>query len=48
MLAAGADVREIASASADAAEAALLGARNDPAIEQAVWLLTQLPLAARS
>jgi len=48
MVAAGADVEEIASASAGAAEDALLAARGDPALSHVVWLLTQLPLAARA
>jgi hypothetical protein len=39
-------VAAIASASAEAAETAIDGARNDPTIGHAFWLLTQLPLAA--
>lgn len=48
MVATGADVEEIASVSAGAAEDALLAARGDPALSHVVWLLTQLPLAARA
>lgn len=43
-----APVNEVAGASAAAAESALRGAVADPALTQTVWLLTQLPLAARS
>jgi hypothetical protein len=39
---------ELADATAHAAEKELEGAKGDPALVQAVWLLTQLPLAARS
>ena len=38
----------IAGASASAAEAALGHARDDPALLHSFWLLTQLPLAART
>ncbi len=38
----------IAGASASAAEAALRHARDDPALLHSFWLLTQLPLAART
>ena len=48
LLSAGASVEQLASASAAAAEHALLGARADPALTHAFWLLTQLPLAARA
>src|SRR5260370_34991555 len=44
----GADVDSIAASAADAAEASLQGASNDPAFLHAFWLLTQIPLAARS
>ena len=43
----GADVGAIAGASAEAAEAALSGAADDPVFGNALWLLTQIPLAAR-
>jgi uroporphyrinogen-III synthase len=43
----GADIREVAASAADAAEAGLQGAANDPAFLHAFWLLTQIPLAAR-
>jgi len=46
-LAAGADVGAIAGASAEAAEVALSGATDDPIFGNALWLLTQIPLAAR-
>ena len=44
----GADVDSIAASAADAAEASLQAASNDPAFLHAFWLLTQIPLAARS
>lgn len=43
-----ADVAEIADAVATAAEDELISARGDPVLASTVWLLTQLPLAARS
>lgn len=43
----GADVAEIAGASAEAAESALAGAAQDPTLGDALWLLTTIPLAAR-
>jgi hypothetical protein len=43
----GADVTAVAASAADAAEATLQGASNDPAFLHAFWLLTQIPLAAR-
>lgn len=43
----GADVETIAAAAAVAAERDLKRATNDPAFVQTLWLLTQLPLAAR-
>jgi hypothetical protein len=48
LLATDAPVDEIAAASADASERALESARKDPALAQAFWLLTQVPLAARA
>ncbi len=43
-----ANVAEIADAVSVAAEGELLSARGDPVLASTVWLLTQLPLAARS
>jgi hypothetical protein len=43
----GADVGEIAGASAAAAESALATAAQDPTLGNALWLLTHIPLAAR-
>ncbi|MGZ8308953.1 MAG: hypothetical protein ACXWU0_03900, partial [Rhodoplanes sp.] len=43
----GADIGAVAASAADAAEATLQGASNDPAFLHAFWLLTQIPLAAR-
>lgn len=48
LLAAGSDVSELAAAVAIAAENELFSARSDPVLGNTVWLLTQLPLAARS
>ena len=48
LLARGAPLGQIAGASAEAAENSLEHARRDPALLQAFWLLTQIPLAARS
>jgi hypothetical protein len=43
-----ASVEQIAGASAKAADSSLAHARNDPAVQQSFWLLTQIPLAARA
>ena len=43
----GAGVDTIAASAADAAEASLQGASDDPALLHTFWLLTQIPLAAR-
>ena len=43
----GADVEAIAAAAAEAAERDLRWATSDPAFVQTLWLLTQIPLAAR-
>jgi hypothetical protein len=43
----GADSRTVAASAADAAEASLQEASNDPAFLHSFWLLTQIPLAAR-
>jgi len=48
LLSRGASLEQIAGASADAAENSLEHARRDPALLQSFWLLTQVPLAARS
>lgn len=48
LLANGADVAELAAAVAVASEDQLISARGDPVLGNTVWLLTQLPLAARS
>ncbi len=48
LLADGASVEEIAGASAIAAEDALIYARRDPALAHSLWLLSQIPLAARA
>lgn len=48
LLATGAPVNDVVAASAKAAEAALTEASSDPALVHAFWLLTQIPLAARS
>jgi hypothetical protein len=43
----GADTESVAAATANAAEATLKRASDDPAFLHAFWLLTQIPLAAR-
>ena len=48
LLASNTDVAELAAAVAVAAEDELISARDDPVLGNVVWLLTQLPLAARS
>lgn len=48
LLAKGSDVSELAAAVAIAAENELISARGDPVLANTVWLLTQLPLAART
>ena len=47
LIADGADVEDIAAASADAAENGLDRASDDVGLAHAFWLLTQIPLAAR-
>ena len=42
------DVDAIAAATSEAAETALKHASDDPALVNAIWLLCQIPLAARS
>jgi hypothetical protein len=48
LLVQGASLEQIAGASAEAAESSLKHARRDPALLRSFWLLTQIPLAARS
>jgi hypothetical protein len=48
LLAQGAPLEQIAGASAGAAENSLTQANRDPALLRSFWLLTQIPLAARS
>jgi hypothetical protein len=43
----GADVQDIAAATSLAAESQMFDASNDPAVKHAVWLLTQIPIAAK-
>lgn len=47
LVGAGADTAAIAAATLDASKRGLEHAANDPALVQAFWLLTQLPLCAR-
>ena len=44
----GAEVADLAAATAHAAESEFESAKGDPSLGWTVWLLTQLPLAARS
>ncbi len=48
LLRVGASTADVAKATAKAAENSLAPAASDPALRHAFWLLTQLPLAARS
>lgn len=48
LLADGGDASEVAQATALAAESDLLAAGEDPVLRHAYWLLTQIPLAART
>jgi hypothetical protein len=48
LLRVGGGIAELAEATARAAETELDSAKGDPALAYTVWLLTQLPLAARS
>jgi hypothetical protein len=47
LISGGADVRDVAAATSAAAEQQMTDASNDPAVKHAVWLLTQIPTAAR-
>jgi hypothetical protein len=44
----GSSAVEVAAATAAAAEGELAEASNDPAVRRSVWLLTQIPIAARA
>ena len=48
LLRAGSDIGALADETANAAETELQSAKGDPSLAYTVWLLTQLPLAARS
>jgi hypothetical protein len=48
LLARDAPLERVAAASAEAAENSLAQANRDPALLRSFWLLTQIPLAARS
>lgn len=48
LLVGGAELETIAAAAAEAAESSLPTASKDPALVRAFWLLTQIPLAART
>jgi hypothetical protein len=48
LLRAGGSIGQLAAETAHAAENELQSAKGDPALAYSVWLLTQLPLAARS
>src|SRR5215212_9370827 len=48
LIGAGADVQDVAAATARAAEASMMDASGDPAVQHAFWLLAKLPLAARN
>ncbi len=47
LISGGADVEDVAAATSKAAESQMIDASNDPAVQHAVWLLTQIPIAAR-
>lgn len=48
LISGGANAEAIAAAVSDAAERSMIDASNDIGVQHAFWLLTQLPLAARS
>ena len=48
LLGGGAELETIAAAAAEAAESSLPRVSKDPALVRAFWLLTQIPLAART
>ena len=43
----GADVQDVPAATSAAADSQMIDASNDPAVNHAVWLLTQIPIAAK-
>ena len=43
----GANVQDVAAATSAAAESQMVDASDDPAVKHSVWLLTQIPTAAR-
>ena len=47
LISSGADVENVAAATSAAAEQQMADASNDPTVRHAVWLLTQIPVAAR-
>src|SRR5258706_2783729 len=48
LISSGANVTDVAAATSAAAEQQMLDASDDPAVKHAVWLLTQIPVAART
>ena len=48
LISGGADIQHVAAATSHAAERQIINASNDPAVTRAFWLLTQIPLAART
>jgi hypothetical protein len=44
----GAEVRDVAAATSAAAESQMIDASDDATVKHAVWLLTQIPIAARN
>jgi hypothetical protein len=47
LISGGADVQDVTAATSAAAEQQMADASNDPAVKHVVWLLTQIPTAAR-
>jgi hypothetical protein len=47
LISGGAGVRDVAAATSAAAENQMIDASNDPAVKHSVWLLTQIPIAAK-
>jgi hypothetical protein len=47
LISGGADVQDVAAATSAAAERQMIDVSNDPAVKHAVWLLTQIPIAAK-
>ena len=48
LISGGADVEEIAAATSRAVEHSMIDAADDPGFRHSLWLLTQIPLAARA